>query len=83
MQFKGICECGHSLTLNFISVGVSPSIFIFRLGEIRRALYGIPTGRCSVKIREGPTVIIGTDDTIFTICFRGRITFSDLNVPLD
>jgi hypothetical protein len=60
MEFKEICKCRHSLRLSFVSLGVSPSIFIFRFGEIRYTLCGIPTGRKLVKISEGSNALFGT-----------------------
>jgi len=35
-----------------------------------------------VKFSEGPTVIKGPDDTIFTLCSVRPHDYSNLNVPL-
>jgi len=60
MEFNEICEYRHRLRLSFVRLGVSPSIFIFRFGEIRYTLCGIPTGRYLLKISEGSNVTVGT-----------------------
>jgi len=61
MGFKEISEYRNRLRLSFVRLGDSPSTFIFRLGEIRYTLCGIPTGRYLVKISEGLNVFVGTD----------------------
>jgi len=58
MEFKDICEYRHSLRLSFVRLDVSPSIFIFRFGEIPYTLCGIPTGRSLVKTSEGSKVLV-------------------------
>jgi len=60
MEFKAICQYRRSLRLSSLVLGVSPSILIFRFGEIHYNLCGIPTGRYLVKIREGWNVLAGT-----------------------
>ena len=60
MEFKENCEYRRRLRLSFVRTGVSPSLFIFRFGEIRYTLCGKPTARYLVKIGEGSNVLVGT-----------------------
>jgi len=60
MEFKEICQYRRSLRLSSVTLGVSPPILIFRFGEIRYNLCGIPTEHYLVKIREGSKVLAGT-----------------------
>jgi len=59
MEFEEICGYRHGLSLNFVTVVVSLSIFIFPVGEIRYTLCDIPTRRYLVKISEGSNVLVG------------------------
>jgi len=60
MEFKEICEYRHRLGLSFVRLSISPSMLIFRFGEIRYTLCGIPTARYLVKISEGSNVLVYT-----------------------
>jgi hypothetical protein len=60
MEFKEICEYRPNLRLCFVRLDVSPSVLIFRFGEIPYTLRGIHTGNYLVKISEESKVFVGT-----------------------